>query len=301
MLESDAENVVLWRNREDINQWFFSNDHITREDHLYWYHSSRKNRLDYMIVYKENSLPIGTVSFKNIDKVNRTAEAGKLIGDITYRGRGLAKEAFYLWINYGFEHLKLDSIYIKTYANNTANIKVNESLGFEVCQIERFFDTTQNVERDVFLMQLKKYRIIFRKVNLSDAKMILEWRNDEMTRMGSLSHNIISEDEHMSWLASVLASDKNIVLLAEVGKEPRGVLYFAVDGAIVEVSIHLRPGFWGKGLGSAILRDGLVWLKNTIPMVNLVVAKIIPNNIASIKIFESQGFSLSCFNYHKEI
>jgi len=46
----------------------------------------------------------------------------------------------------------------------------------------------------------------------------------------------------------------------------------------------------GKGLGRALLITGLAWLIDNYPELKSVLAEIVPENIPSIRLFESVGF-----------
>jgi RimJ/RimL family protein N-acetyltransferase len=125
----DAADIVRWRNDPEIRKWMFNQDQITLESHLNWFNSHKPNRIDYVICDIENEKPIGTLNFININDKN--AEAGKMLGDKKYWGKGYAKEAFKLWIDFGFSDLDFDLITVRTMAENTGNIKLNEKLDFK--------------------------------------------------------------------------------------------------------------------------------------------------------------------------
>lgn len=125
----DAVNIVKWRNDPEIKRWMFNQDQITLETHLNWFHSLKSNRIDYVICDIENEKPIGTLNFINIKY--KKAEAGKMLGDKEYWGKGYAKEAFKLWIDFGFSELGLEVITVQTMAENIGNIKLNEKLAFK--------------------------------------------------------------------------------------------------------------------------------------------------------------------------
>ena len=129
MSEEDAPYIVEWRNDPEIKKWMFNQEEITIESHLNWFRKRSSNRLDYMICDKQTNLPIGTVSFSNIE--DKKAEAGKMIGNKKYRGKGYAKEAYTLWLKYGFSELNLEEIYGRTMIDNISNIKLNENIGFK--------------------------------------------------------------------------------------------------------------------------------------------------------------------------
>ena len=50
-----------------------------------------------------------------------------MIGNKKYRGKGYAKEAYTLWLKYGFSELNLEEIYGRTMIDNISNIKLNEN------------------------------------------------------------------------------------------------------------------------------------------------------------------------------
>lgn len=129
MLIEDSEILVSWRNKFEILKWMVTSEVISLESHINWY-NNRKNRYDYMIIDKFNEKPIGTLNYKIIK--DGVAEAGKLIGNQKYWGRGYAKEAFKIWIDFGFDSINLDKIIVNTKSNNKVNIALNTKLGFKI-------------------------------------------------------------------------------------------------------------------------------------------------------------------------
>ena len=108
-----------------------------------------------MITLPDNT-PIGSVAFLNYDPKQYKAESRKLIGESLMRGRGMAKEAMKIWIDYGFNTLGLSKIYLNTLNTNIRNVKLNEDLGFQVEGILRnevYFDERYH---DVLRMALYK-------------------------------------------------------------------------------------------------------------------------------------------------
>lgn len=106
-----------------------------------------------MIVDKSGE-PIGCMAFLNIDNAQRKAELRKLIGNPRMRGRGFAKEAARLWIDYGLSALKLKKIYLTTLDTNIGNIKLNEDIGFNVEGILQNEILLDGEYRDVLRMGL---------------------------------------------------------------------------------------------------------------------------------------------------
>ena len=156
MREEDAELIVQWRNDPKIRKWLFSTDPLTVQSHLEWFRRPKADRLDFVIRLRESDRPIGTVQYTNIDFQNTRAEAGKILGDRTQWGKGLAKEAFRLWLAFGFERLGLTHTYARTLATNHRNIKLNERLGFRVERVLREEYQRGDELHDVVVMGLAR-------------------------------------------------------------------------------------------------------------------------------------------------
>jgi RimJ/RimL family protein N-acetyltransferase len=84
------------------------------------------------VITLPDATPIGMMAFLDHDRDQRKAELRKLIGEVPYRGRGLARNATRLWIGYGISGLGLEKIYLNTLDTNFRNIRLNERLGFRV-------------------------------------------------------------------------------------------------------------------------------------------------------------------------
>lgn len=109
------------------------------------------------LISLSDDTPVGSVAFLDHDPMQGKAELRKLIGEPQMRGKGLAKEAIRLWIQYGIEGLGLKKIYLNTLDTNIRNIKLNKELGFKfegILRNELFFDNSyHDVLRMGFLVQ----------------------------------------------------------------------------------------------------------------------------------------------------
>jgi len=98
--------------------------------------------------------PVGSVAYLDFDPRAHRAELRKLIGVPQMRGRGLAKEASRLWIDYGLGALGLKKIYLNTTHTNLRNVRLNEELGFKVEGILRNELCVDGEYQDVLRMGL---------------------------------------------------------------------------------------------------------------------------------------------------
>lgn len=144
--------------------------------------------------------------------------------------------------------------------------------------------------------------INFRKANFDDAGFILEWRNDERIRLKALSKDIIAMKDHMRWFVEILTSKREFLFIAEINNNPIGVLRFdMLSDDVAEVNFYLNPEKIGQGLGKKVLSDGVLLAKENFPKLSKIIAKIIPDNSVSIKVFEAVGFQKSHIQLEKII
>lgn len=76
-------------------------------------------------------VPVGTVGIMHLDWRNRRCEFGPIfIGELEYRGRGIAKEAEILVLDYCFNHLGLHKVIAHVPESNAEVIPLHEAAGF---------------------------------------------------------------------------------------------------------------------------------------------------------------------------
>lgn len=83
---------------------------------------------DFALVLRENGKMIGTVGFTRFDHAARSAEVGYVLNP-DYWGRGLAVEALWAIIRFGFDELGLNRIEAKYMVENTRSRRVMEKCG----------------------------------------------------------------------------------------------------------------------------------------------------------------------------
>ena len=131
--EYDLELICKWRNDWDILKTVFSYLPISLTKQRKWYENYLNDNSvqTFLIQYKDESKPIGTVTLGHIDYKNQNAEIGVMIGESGYRGRGLAKQTLKLLIEYGFKELNLNRLYLQLFEQNETAHQLYKSLGFK--------------------------------------------------------------------------------------------------------------------------------------------------------------------------
>lgn len=126
----DISNKVKWINDSRNNTFLHYDLPLEFNKTLAWF-MNIKDRVDrYDAVIEVNGVPVGLIGLLTIDQKNRKAEYYISMGETEYKGKGIAKEASSLIIDYAFTTLNLNKIYLYTESDNVAAQKLFERLGF---------------------------------------------------------------------------------------------------------------------------------------------------------------------------
>lgn len=142
-----------------------------------------------------------------------------------------------------------------------------------------------------------------RKAQMEDCGVVYEIRNDPEVRAKSFTKEAISYDSHSIWFKNSLAlgSRKIFIILDE--NIPVGVVRFDVDDQRKEalVSINVAVSAWGKGVGSFALSEGEKLLKSEYPELKGIIAKVLVDNDASIRLFNKNSYRQKSIEFYKEV
>lgn len=128
------------------------------------------------------------------------------------------------------------------------------------------------------------------------ARILLQWRNDPLTRQMSYHQEIISWDDYWPRFQRQLLQYPQLPSVF-VLKEGHRVGYLGFqpvpdplkhDAPTCDISINMAPASRRKGFAVPILQQAVLWLKRQ--GMTRVVAEIKPENEASIKTFCRAGF-----------
>jgi diamine N-acetyltransferase len=128
---SDVKRMYEFLSDPDVsNSYVFSKAPVSRERLVdfvrsSWYESGNVH----FAISGDDDEYIGTVSLKNINYVDRTAEYAIMIGK-EYWGTGYASEATKKIIDYGFGKLNLYKIYLNVPSSNIRANRFYEKFGF---------------------------------------------------------------------------------------------------------------------------------------------------------------------------
>lgn len=152
------EYIVKWRNDPKLSAFLFSSNIITLESHRKWFEKYKNydDRKEFVIYVIDTNTPIGTIGLSSIDKINKKAEYGIIIGESDYMGKGYAKEASQSILKYAFYELQLNKVFLRVFEDNIRAIGMYKSLGFSIDGVLRQDILKEGAFRNVIEMSFLK-------------------------------------------------------------------------------------------------------------------------------------------------
>lgn len=128
--------------------------------------------------------------------------------------------------------------------------------------------------------------------NDKNAKLLMEWRNDEITREMSFNQDLKMWDIFKNEFYNNYFNNTIHPLFAVLNDDKIGLVSFVDDKDTKEliININISPEHRGKKLGSIIIKNAIDYIKNNYKLNHNIIAHIKDKNIPSIKTFEKVGF-----------
>lgn len=138
--ETDATSEYLtWLNNYEVTKYtesrFFPNSLESLKNYIK--NVNNNSNITFAIVDEKTDKHIGNIKLGNINWIHRHADIGFIIGEKEFWGKGIAREAIGLIVNYAFKTLNLRKIIAGIYKNNIGSIKACEKVGFVQSHVEK--------------------------------------------------------------------------------------------------------------------------------------------------------------------
>lgn len=127
---SDIPLKVKWINNPVTNRFLHYELPLEIAKTEQWFDNCEKGNNRYDAVIEADGIPCGTIGLLSIDRRNCKAEYYVAMGEDTLKGKGIAYKATRLILEYAFEELKLNKVYLFTERENIAAQKLFEKVGF---------------------------------------------------------------------------------------------------------------------------------------------------------------------------
>ena len=133
-----------------------------------------------------------------------------------------------------------------------------------------------------------------REVTKSDWKVLLEWRNDKITRQNSFNSELISINKHKEYIKNTITNPNRTLFILEYNEIPVGTIKEdRLEKDELELSYTISPMYRGKKIGQIMMSLYLIERKGSF------LCKVNEENVPSIKMIEKLGFKL--FNTEKRV
>ncbi|MDX2196615.1 MAG: GNAT family protein [Cytophagales bacterium] len=165
----DADKYVEWLNDMEVSVNLRAyHMQISMETEREYLEKFVKNQVqDYFfgIIDKSANVLIGNCALMNPDFINRNAELGIFVGDKNYWGKGIGTEAIMLLLDFGFNVLNLNNIWLNFVDFNTKSKRIYEKCGFKIIGRRREAKIIGNLKFDIVYMDIlaEEYKSVYIK------------------------------------------------------------------------------------------------------------------------------------------
>lgn len=180
-------------------------------------------------------------------------------------------------LNIGFGSYNIDEILKLIPLGSFITIETNKKSKSDLIDFE------EDIKK---LNEILLKKVSFRDADIKDSELLLEWRNDSLTRNNSVNSNVVSLEEHKKWLSNSLNNQNRKIFMAQVGDLLIGTVRFDKEDVSGdwELSWTVAPCMRGKGLGKLMVRSSTRLLNANLK------ARVKNGNYSSSNIAEFAGF-----------
>ena len=126
-------NMFQWANDPEVTHYMFMGalpNTIEQLEEEYEQLTKSSKDVVFAIIDKKSDTHIGNVGLYLINYISRVGEFRIIVGEKEYWNKGYGTEATKLAVNYGFERLNLNCIFLGVNAEHLSAIKAYENAGF---------------------------------------------------------------------------------------------------------------------------------------------------------------------------
>ncbi len=198
-----------------------------------------------------------------------------------------------------FNDLYLNSLFTYAYDLRPQLYKALENAGFQ--QTKRL-EKEQLIEGKLVdvVIHTKNNPLQLREATKNDVDLTFEWASDPNIRKYSFQQEAITQEMHYAWYNSKIKDPDCLYLLLEKDSEVIGSIRYDINTENEAlISYLIDNNYHGHGYGNAILSLSLGVLTEKNPRLKQLIGFVVPENIASRKIFERQGYLLDSSDQKK--
>lgn len=155
----DIENKVKWINDPRNNTYLHYELPLEVEKTAIWFENNKDRTDRYDAVIEADGVPVGLIGLLGIEERNKKAEYYVALGEVDYKGKGVASKATALLLEYAFSELRLNKVYLYTERENVSAQRLFERMGFrqEGLLIEDMIYNGRKVDRFYYGITAEEY------------------------------------------------------------------------------------------------------------------------------------------------
>lgn len=134
--------------------------------------------------------------------------------------------------------------------------------------------------------------LTLRPATAEDCQQLFIWRNHPDVYRHFLSPHPVDWKDHRAWFTEKLQDPQTRIFMAEADAQAAGMVRFDRKTDGVYISVTVAPNLFGRGLGSALIKEGTERFLAENIGIPTVLAEIKPANAASQKAFSRAGYRL---------
>lgn len=293
----DRFDIMKWRNEQIYH--LRQNKPLTEKDQEYYFdqvvsklfEQEQPNQI--LFSYLENNICIGYGGLVHVNWVDKNAEISFIMNT------ALETEFFELhWKNYlsllekvAFNEMGLHKIYTYAFDLRPRLYAALDQSGFkQEARLNEHCRFQGNYIDVVIHSKVNALRL--RKALDSDLEKTFQWAKNPILRKYSFNQNEISETEHRTWFGNKIRNENSIYLIMEdsLQNELGSIRIDLAENREGIISYLIDPYYHGRGYGKEILRLLENYILENELNVQRLTGYVVPENIASMKIFENLGF-----------
>lgn len=172
--EHDLEKIMHWRMLPEVTEYMYTDPELNMDMQKKWFEKiSNDNTCKYWTITVDD-VAIGVIGITDIDLNNLRCNWNWYIGELDYRGKGIAHQVQCNICDYVFDKLKLNRLYSEVLVKNSHNINVHENCGYLIEGILKEHIVKHNKFYDVAVFGIIKSKWYSIKEDIVYDKIYIE-------------------------------------------------------------------------------------------------------------------------------
>lgn len=135
----------------------------------------------------------------------------------------------------------------------------------------------------------------------ADVDLLYRWVNEDNVRKNSFSTDFVSYKSHQEWFNKIMNNKDEKIFIFCVNGHPIGQIRVSMKATVAVVVYSIAVQYRLRGYGKMMLLLLERKLKDVYPYVTQIRAEVKPNNVASIKVFETLNYDEKYLIFEKNI